>query len=253
MAMEFEGKTALITGGAAGIGRATALAFAREGARVVVADVDTPKGKETVQMVEAEGGEAHFINVDVSNAEDVKRMVQETLEAYGRLDYAFNNAGIEGEQAPVAEASEDNWDRVIDINLKGVFLCMKEEIPPMLEQDGGVIVNTSSVAGRVGFENLPAYVASKHGVLGLTKTAALEYATQNLRVNALCPGVIHTEMIDRVTGGDPEILEAYANMAPMQRMGRPEEVARAVVWLCSDLAAFVTGEAITIDGGYLVG
>lgn len=251
MAMEFEGKTALITGGAAGIGRATALAFAREGARVVVADVDTPRGKETVQMVEAEGGEAHFINVDVSNAEDVKRMVQETVDTYGRLDCAFNNAGIEGEQAPTGESNEENWNRVIDINLKGVWLCMKEEIPQMLEQGGGVIVNTASVAGLVGYANLPAYVASKHGVAGLTKGAALEYATKGIRVNAVCPGVIHTEMIDRVTGGDEEALEAYAKQQPVERMGKPEEVAEAVVWLCSEKASFVTGLPMPVDGGYV--
>lgn len=252
MAMEFEGKTVLITGGAAGIGRIAALAFAREGARVVVSDVDVPRGKETVEMIEEEGGEALFVQADVSKAEDVRRMVQETVDAYGGLDCAFNNAGIEGEQAPTGQGTEENWDRVIDINLKGVWLSMKEEIPAMLKRGGGVIVNMSSVAGRVGFQNLPAYVASKHGVLGLTKTAALDYATQDIRVNAVCPGVIHTEMIDRVTGGDPETLEAYANMAPMERMGRPEEVAAAVVWLCSDQASFVTGEAITIDGGFVV-
>lgn len=250
MTKEFEGKTALVTGGAAGIGRAAALTFARRGAQVVVADVDTPRGKETVGMIEEEGGEALFLNVDISRAEDVRRMVQETVDAYGGLDFAFNNAGIEGEQAPVAESSEENWDRVIDINLKGVWLCMKEEIPAMLDRGGGAIVNTSSVAGRVGFENLPAYVASKHGVLGLTKTAAVEYATQGIRVNAVCPGVIHTEMIDRTTGGDPEAMEAYANLAPVQRMGQPEEVADAVVWLCSEEASFVTGDAITIDGGF---
>ncbi len=250
MTKEFEGKTALVTGGAAGIGRAAALTFARRGAQVVVADVDTPRGKETVEMIEEEGGEALFLNVDISRAEDVRRMVQETVDAYGGLDFAFNNAGIEGKQAPVAEVSEENWDRVIDINLKGVWLCMKEQIPAMLDRGGGAIVNMSSVAGRVGFENLPAYVASKHGVLGLTKTAAVEYATQNIRVNAVCPGVIHTEMIDRTTGGDPDTLEAYANMAPAQRMGQPEEVADAVVWLCSEEASFVTGDAITIDGGF---
>lgn len=250
MTKAFEGKTALVTGGAAGIGRAAVLAFAREGARVVVADVDTPRGKETVEMVKAEGGEALFLHVDVSNPEDVRKMVEETVDTYGGLDCAFNNAGIEGEQAPVAEVSEENWDRVIDINLKGVWLCMKEQIPAMLDRGGGAIVNMSSVAGRVGFENLPAYVASKHGVIGLTKTAAVEYATQNIRVNAVCPGVIHTEMIDRTTGGDPDTLEAYAKMAPIQRMGQPEEVADAVVWLCSQEASFVTGDAITMDGGF---
>lgn len=228
------------------------MAFAREGARVVVADVDRPRGKETVEMVKAEGGEALFINVDVSKAEDVERMVQETVDTYGGLDCAFNNAGIEGEQAPTGEGSEENWDRVIDINLKGVWLCLKEEIAAMLEQGGGAIVNMSSVAGRVGFQNLSAYVASKHGVLGLTKTAALDYATKGIRVNAVCPGVIHTEMIDRVTGGDPEAMEAFANMAPVERMGKPEEVAAAAVWLCSEEASFVTGEAVTVDGGFLV-
>jgi NAD(P)-dependent dehydrogenase (short-subunit alcohol dehydrogenase family) len=252
LSQEFEGKVAIVTGGAGGIGRATAVAFARKGARVVVADVDTPGGQETVEMIETEGGQALFVETDVSDSDDVQKMVQQTIDAYGRLDIAFNNAGIEGEQAPTAEGSEDNWDRVIDINLKGVWLCMREEIPHMFEQGGGAIVNMSSVAGRVGFENLPAYVASKHGVLGLTKTAALEYATQDVRVNAVCPGVIHTEMIDRVTGGDEEMLEAYAKMAPVERMGEPQEVADAVVWLCSRKASFVTGHALTVDGGYVV-
>lgn len=249
----FENKTAIVTGGSGGIGRAGALAFAERGARVVVADVDTSGGKETVEMIQAQGGEAFFIETDVSNAEDVERMVQHTIDTYGHLDVAFNNAGIEGEQAPTAQTTEENWNRVIDINLRGVWLCMKEEIPRMLEQDGGAIVNTASVAGCAGFENLPAYVASKHGVVGLTKAAALEYATEGIRVNAVCPGVIHTAMVDRVTGGSEEALEQYAEMQPVKRLGQPEEVADAVVWLCSEEASFVTGHAMAVDGGYMAG
>lgn len=252
MMKEFDGKCVIVTGGSAGIGRAAALAFAKKRASVVVADVDTAGGEKTVEMVRGEGGDALFVKTDVSKAQDVSNMVEKAIGVYGRLDIAFNNAGIEGEQAPTGEGGEANWDRVIDINLKGVWLCMRAEIPQMLKQGGGAIVNTSSVAGRVGFENLPAYVASKHGVLGLTKTAALEYATEGIRVNAVCPGVIHTEMIDRVIGGDEDLLEAYANMAPVNRMGQPEEVADAVVWLCSEEASFVTGHAMTVDGGYVV-
>ncbi len=251
MSGTFEGKTAIVTGGSAGIGRAAALAFARKGARVVIGDVNASGGTETVEMIEEKGGDAFFIETDVSKAEDVKRMVQQTVDTYGRLDFAFNNAGIEGEEAPTAEASEENWHRVIDINLTGVWLCMREEILHMLEQGGGAIVNTSSVAGLVGYKDLPAYVASKHGVAGLTKGAALEYATQGIRVNAVCPGVIHTEMMDRITGGDEEVLEQYAQSQPVERLGQPEEIADVVVWLCSEEASFVTGHAMAVDGGYV--
>jgi NAD(P)-dependent dehydrogenase (short-subunit alcohol dehydrogenase family) len=180
-------------------------------------------------------------------------MMEQILARFGRLDYAFNNAGIEGSMAPVHECTEDNWDRTLNINLKGVWLCMKEEILHMRKNGGGVIVNCSSVAGLTGFMNLPAYVASKHGMVGLTKTAALENATAGIRINAVCPGVIHTAMIDRTTGGDKEMEKQYTAMEPVGRMGKPEEIARAVIWLCSDEASFVTGIAMPVDGGFVAG
>ncbi len=251
MTEEFVGKVALVTGGSAGIGRATALAFARQGASVVVADIDVSGGGETVRMIEQEGGEGLFVEADVSQAQDVKEMVERTIDAYGRLDFAFNNAGIEGERAPTADTNEENWDRVMDINLKGVWLCMKYEIPRMLEGGGGAIVNTSSVAGRVGFAQIPAYTASKHGIIGLTKAAALEYATENLRVNAVCPGVIDTAMIERYIGGDEELREQLVSSQPIGRLGQPQEVADVVVCLCSEGTSFVTGVAMPADGGYI--
>lgn len=244
-----EGKIALVTGAGSGIGRAAALAFARAGATVVVADVVADGGKETVRLIEQAGGECLFVEGDVSNAADVQTIVQTAVDRYGRLDCAFNNAGIEGAQAPTAECTEDNWDRVIKINLKGAWLCMKYEIPVMLAQGGGAIVNAASVAGLVGFPNIPAYNASKGGVIQLTKTAALEYATAGIRVNAVCPGVIRTPMVDRFVGGSPEAEAQFVAMEPVGRMGRPEEIAAAAVWLCSDAASFVTGHAMVVDGG----
>jgi NAD(P)-dependent dehydrogenase (short-subunit alcohol dehydrogenase family) len=249
MDYELEGRVAIVTGGAAGIGRATALAFARDGAKVVVSDVNAGGGEETARLVRESGGEGIFVAADVSKTEDVERFVAAAVSEFGRIDCAFNNAGVEGENAPTADCSEENWHRVLSINLRGIFLCMKHEIPQMLGQGGGVIVNMSSVAGLVGFSGLPAYVASKHGVIGLTKTAALEYATQGVRINAVCPGVIWTEMIERITGGDPALESQFTEMEPVKRMGRPEEIAEAVLWLCSDAASFVTGHAMVIDGG----
>ncbi len=246
-----EGKSVLITGGASGIGRATARAFSAVGARLLIADVDIETGEALVDELARNGAEARFVQADVSNGSEVENMVAACISAYDRLDFAFNNAGIEGEQAPTAETPDENWSRVLSINLYGVWLCMKAEIPRMLDGGGGVIVNTSSVAGLVGFENLPAYVASKHGVIGLTKTAALEYADRGIRVNAVCPGVIRTDMVERVTQGDPDTEKAYADMAPMKRMGRPEEIAATVVWLCSSQASFVTGHALVADGGFV--
>jgi NAD(P)-dependent dehydrogenase (short-subunit alcohol dehydrogenase family) len=250
MSRSMQGRVALVTGGSAGIGRASAVAFARLGARVVVSDVNVEGGEKTVEAIRNEGGEAVFIKADVSREDEVKAMVDGTLEAFERLDFAFNNAGIEGEQAPTAECTEENWDRVIGINLKGVWLCMRHQIPAMLKQRSGVIVNCSSVAGLVGFEGIAAYTASKHGLVGLTRTAALDYATQGIRVNAVCPGVIRTEMIERFTKGSPEAEAQMTQMQPVGRMGTPEEIADTVVWLCSDGAGFVTGQAFAVDGGF---
>ena len=245
----FEGKVALVTGGSSGIGRATALVFAREGAKIVVADVLVNDGQETVNLIQRQGGEAIFVKTDVSRANEVEAMTNKAIETYGRLDYAVNNAGIEGAIAPTADCTEANWDRTIDTNLKGVWLCMKYEIPQMLKRGGGSIVNMASVAGLVGFQGLPAYCASKGGIVQLTRAAALEYAKAGIRINAVCPGVIHTPMVDRVTGGKPEVEAQFTALEPVGRMGNPEEIAEAVVWLCSDAASFVTGHPLVVDGG----
>ena len=244
-------KIALITGGASGIGRASALAIAREGAKVAVADVLVEGAGETVGLIESGGGQAIAIEADVSNAANVEAMVQKVIEAYGRIDCAFNNAGIEGQVASTEEYSEEIFDRVIDINLTGVWLCLKYEIPRMLEHGSGAIVNTASGAGLVGTPGLSAYVASKHGVVGLTKTAALEYAKLGIRVNAVCPGVIETPMVQRLSSGQPQMGEALVAAEPIGRVGQPEEIAESVVWLCSDAASFVTGHAMSVDGGFV--
>lgn len=244
-------KVAVVTGASSGIGRATALAFARQGVRVVVGDVLESQGKETVQGIQDAGGEALFRRTDVSRAADVEALVRAAVDTFGGLDYAVNNAGIEGEQALTAETTEANFDRVLAVNLKGVWLGMRYEIPALLERGGGSIVNVSSVAGLVGFHGIPAYVASKHGILGLTKTAALEYVTRSIRVNAVCPGVIRTPMIDRFTKGDPQAEAQLVATVPVRRMGEPEEVAEAILWLSSDAASFVTGTALVVDGGFL--
>lgn len=251
MRYALNGKVALVTGGSNGIGRATCMAFARHGANVVVSDVDEKSGNETKTHIEAAGGKAIYIACDVADPGAVKHLIDHTVSTYGRLDYAFNNAGIEGDKAATADCSEDNWDRVMGINLKGVWLCMRHEIPQMLQQGGGSIVNCSSVAGLAGFRQLPAYAASKHGMIGLTKTAALEYGVKGIRVNALCPGVIQTPMIDRVTENDPAALEQFKALEPIGRLGEPEEIAESVVWLCSDKASFVTGVAFPVDGGFI--
>lgn len=247
----FEGSVALITGAANGIGRATGLAFAREGARVLLADTQEAQGYALADAIRREGGKATFVRCDVSRPEEVAGMVGLAISEYGRLDVACNDAGIEGAQARTADCDEANWDRVIAVNLKGVWLCMREEIPAMLAGGGGAIVNISSIAGLVGFQGLPAYTASKHGILGLTKTAALEYAKQGIRVNAVCPGVIHTPMIDRFSQGDKEKLAQLTAGEPLGRMGRPEEIASAVLWLCAPESAFVTGHPMVVDGGWV--
>ncbi len=243
------GKVALITGGGSGIGRASALTFAREGAKVVVADVAVEGGEETVQLIQQRGGEAIFVKADVARAAEVETLVARAVQTYGRLDCAHNNAGIEGAAATTVDYAEDAWERVLAINLKGVWLCMKYEIPHMLKQGGGAIVNTASTAGLVGYRGGSAYVASKHGVVGLTKTAALEYAKPGVRVNAVCPGAIDTPMMGRLTGHRPQQAERMAAAEPVGRMGQPEEIAEAVVWLCSEAASFVTGHAMAVDGG----
>jgi NAD(P)-dependent dehydrogenase (short-subunit alcohol dehydrogenase family) len=244
----FEGKVVIVTGASSGIGQATAFAFAREGAKVIVSDIQERDGVATVNAIKKENGEAHFIDCDVSSEEQVKSLVEKTIEKYGRLDCAYNNAGVEGAPSSTIECSTENWDKTININLKGVWLCMKYEIPAMLRNGKGSIVNCSSIAGLVGFETIPAYVASKHGVIGLTETAALEFAKNNIRVNAVCPGAIHTPMLDRFTHGEEKTM---AEQDPMGRVGRPEEIADSVLWLCSDKASYVTGQSIAVDGGWV--
>lgn len=257
MAGTLEGKVALVTGASAGIGRASAIAFAREGAKVVVSDVNVEGGEETVHIIQDTGGEAIFTKADVSNSTEVEALIAKVVETYGRLDCAHNNAGImESQGVPIHEHPEETWNRTMEINLRGVWLCMKYEIPQMRNQGGGAIVNTSSVWGLAGAAGFSAYVASKHGVAGLTKTGALENAQQGIRVNSVNPGAINTSMaqgaLRAISGGDPKVEEQIiAQMEPVGRMGTPEEVAEAVVWLCSDAASFVTGHTMSVDGGYI--
>ncbi len=247
----FDGKVAVVTGGSSGIGRASAVRFAREGARVVIADVNREGSEETVRMIGDTGGIARFIPTDVSRSADVAAMIEATVEAFGRLDYALNNAGINVPPQPVTEMPEEAWDRVIAINLKGIWLCLKYEVARMLRQGGGAIVNMASVQGLGGGANTSAYAASKHGVIGLTRSVALEVARQGIRVNAVCPATIRTPMYERITGGGPEVEARQAAAHPIGRIGEPEEVAEAVIWLCSDAASFTTGHALAVDGGDL--
>lgn len=246
-----DGGVAIVTGGAAGIGRATARRFAAEGASVVVADIDADDLAETVDLIEADGGEAIAVETDVSDADEVAALVEQTVDTYGVPDFAFNNAGIEGSSAPLADQSLEDWKRVIDVNQTGVWNCLTEELAVMAENGGGAIVNTSSIAGLSAAGGGP-YVASKHGVVGLTRVAASEYGPAGVRVNAVCPGVIDTEMIDRASEemgeeGIGQIVQAK----PLRRMGEPEEVAAAAVWLCSEESSFVTGHPLVVDGGYM--
>ena len=243
------GKVAIVTGGGSGIGRASALAFAREGAKVVVADVVVEGGEETVRLIQHNGGAAIFVKTNESKAAEVEALVARAVLTYGRLDCAHNNAGIEGPGATTVDYAEESWERVLAINLTGVWLCMKYEIPQMLKQGSGAIVNTASTAGLVGYPRGSAYVASKHGVVGLTKTAALEYAKSGIRVNAVCPGAIDTPMMGRITDHRPQRAARMAAAEPVGRMGQPAEIAEAVVWLCSEAASFVTGHAMAVDGG----
>jgi NAD(P)-dependent dehydrogenase (short-subunit alcohol dehydrogenase family) len=247
-----EGKAALVTGGGSGLGRASAIALARAGATVTVADVAEQGGKGTAALVlEETGGDADFVRADVTQADEVAAMVDKAVARWGRLDCALNNAGTTGASAPTADYTLDDWNRAIALNLTGVFLCLKYELPAMLER-GGAIVNMASGAGLVGFPGLPAYVASKHGVVGLTRAAALEYASQGVRVNAICPGSTRTPMLEGFMGGDEQVERMMTRAVPLGRLGRPEEIADAVVWLCSDAASFVVGHALAVDGGSVI-
>ncbi|HEV2311436.1 MAG TPA: glucose 1-dehydrogenase [Acidimicrobiia bacterium] len=248
----FEGRAALVTGGASGLGEAAVGLLAGAGARVVVADRDAERGEAVVDAVRADGGEAVFQATDVTREADVAAAVARVLDTYGRLDAAINNAGTTGPSAPTADYSLEDWNRVLALNLTGVFLGLKHEIPPMVAQGGGAIVNTSSGAGLVGFAGLPAYVASKHGVVGLTRAAALEYVKAGVRINAVCPGSTRTPMLEGFMGGDPAIERAMASSAPIGRLARPVEIAEAMVWLLSDAASFVVGHAFAVDGGAVV-
>ena len=250
MSLQFADKAALVTGGASGIGRAAALSFAHGGGRVVVADVNQVGEEETVRLVKTEGGEAVFVKADVRAAVDVEAMVAATLQSFGRLDIAFNNAGVLGSGAAMIDFTEDDWDDVMGINLKGVWLCMKHEIPAMIQAGGGAIVNTSSIAGLVGSQHSPAYAASKHGVVGLTKTAALQYAPQGIRVNCVCPAAVYSPMLETLVTRNPQVGDRLLASQPNGRFASPEEVAAVVTWLCSDAASFVTGAALPVDGGY---
>jgi NAD(P)-dependent dehydrogenase (short-subunit alcohol dehydrogenase family) len=253
MSTLFEGKVVLVTGGNAGIGKATAIKFAQEGARVVIAARRAEEGEQTVAEIRRLGGEALFIKTDVSQAVEVEAMVQRTVDAYGRLDCAFNNAGVGGGAPLLHDFSEDDWDRIVDINLKSVWLCMKYQIPQMLAQGSGTIVNNSSIAGLTGYILNPVYAASKHGVIGLSKSAALQYVKQGIRINVVCPGVTMTNMIERAIARRPDIKEWFESHQPTGRGGTPEQVAEAVVWLCSDAASLITGVALPVDGGMLSG
>ncbi|MGO8870059.1 MAG: glucose 1-dehydrogenase [Acidimicrobiales bacterium] len=247
-----DGKVALVTGGAMGIGRASARIFSREGAAVVVADIDEDGGRRTVELVEADGGRASFVRTDVSVKADVRAMVDHAVTTFGGLDCAHNNAGIAAPLAPLADYPDDGWDRTLAVMLTGVYLCMKAEIPIMLEHGGGAIVNTASGVGLVAYPHQAAYTASKHGVVGLTKVAALDYGSRGIRVNAVCPGTARTPMVDRAMRRDPSIDAHLKALHPIGRIGEAEEIAEAAVWLCTPAASFVLGVALPVDGGYVV-
>ena len=251
MAGVLQGKAILVTGGGSGIGRATSIRLAQEGAKIMIADYVPAGAEQTVKMIKDAGGTASCVAADVSITKQVEMIVAKTVETYGRIDGAFNNAGIEGKMSDTVAHTEENFDRIMAINLKAVWLCMKSEIPQMLKQGGGSIVNTASVAGLVGFEGLSAYTASKHGVIGLTKTAALEYAQKSIRVNCVCPGVIDTPMVARLMDSGAMNEQDMAAGEPVGRFGKPQEIGEGVVWLLSDAASFVTGHSMVIDGGWV--
>jgi NAD(P)-dependent dehydrogenase (short-subunit alcohol dehydrogenase family) len=253
MGTELEGKVGLVTGGTSGIGRDTAVLFAKAGAKVVVAGRRESEGKETVELIRATGGDGLFVKTDVSKASEVETLVKKVVEKFGRLDVAFNNAGIEGVWTSIVSESEDDWDRTFDINLKGVWLCMKYEIRQMLKQGGaGAIVNMASVAGLIGLAGAAAYCASKHGVMGLTKAVALETARSGIRINAVCPAVVETPMADRLYSA-PAVNKFVLGLHPVGRFGKPMEIAEAVLWMCSDRASFMTGQSLVLDGGFTAG
>lgn len=248
---DFHDRVAIVTGASSGIGRETALQFAMNGAKVVVADIHDGLSEQTVQLIRDKGGEAFYCRCDVSQSDQVQHLIAETVQRYHRLNLACNNAGIEGLQAIATEQTEENWQRVIDTNLKGVWLCMKYQIPELLKANGGAIVNVSSIAGLVGFSGLSGYVASKHGVVGLTKTAALEFAEQNIRINAVCPGPIMTPMLQRLMTNTPGFEERVVAGVPEKRIGDPREVADTILFLCSDQAKYITGQSLAVDGGWV--
>ena len=250
-AKEFKGRTALVTGGASGIGAATVRAFCEAGASVVIADIQDTPGEILAKTLREKGHKVKFVHCDMLKEADIRGAIKLAVSEYGGLHHAFNNAGIEGETGTTAECNNKNWDAVTGINLRGVWWCMKHEIPALLAAGGGTIVNCASIAGLVGFQNIPAYVASKHGVVGLTRAAALEYAAQKIRVNAVCPGVIETPMIERFTGNDPDARAGLVASEPIGRMGQPEEIAAAVVWLSGPGSSFTTGQALAVDGGWV--
>ncbi len=249
MTKQFSGKVALVTGGASGLGRISAVALANEGARVVVSDIAAGEGEATVQMITAAGGQAIFVKADVTKSSEVEAMVAATVSEFGRLDFALNNAGIDGVRARAADYPEEIWNQVINLNLTGVFLCLKYQLPVMVKQGSGAIVNMSSVAGVTGFPGHAAYTASKHGVIGLTKTAAIDYAKAGIRVNAICPAYTRTPMLDRMLEKKPDLEAKLIARVPLQRLGTAEEIAQAAIYLFSDAAAFITGHSLVMDGG----
>jgi NAD(P)-dependent dehydrogenase (short-subunit alcohol dehydrogenase family) len=242
-------KVAIITGGSSGIGRATAVALAKDGVKIAIAARRAKEGEETVRLVNEAGSEGTFVKTDVANEDDVRSLVEKTVKTYGRLDYAFNNAGIEETMTPLVDQTSDIFDQIMNVNVKGVWLCMKHEIPEMIRTGGGAIVNMSSGAGVIGFPQMPIYISSKHAVLGLTKSAALEYAKSGIRINAVAPGGVETDMLKRAHEDNKQFVETLKPMHPIGRIGKPEEIANAVVWLLSDKASFVLGHTLLVDGG----